>query len=27
VLLALAAVLCVSLLGAFWVADGQFRGW
>jgi putative peptide zinc metalloprotease protein len=27
VLLALAAVVCVSLLAAFWVADGQFRGW
>jgi putative peptide zinc metalloprotease protein len=26
-LLALAAVVCVSLLAAFWVTDGQFRGW
>ena len=26
-LVALAAALCVSLLAAFWTADGQFRGW
>jgi putative peptide zinc metalloprotease protein len=27
VLIALAAAACVSLLAAFWMADGQFRGW
>jgi putative peptide zinc metalloprotease protein len=27
VLVALAAAMCVTVLAAFWVADGQFRGW